>query len=539
MEAGVSLPLEVVLLGDDIRLSVVPGVDLRSSVVSVPCTRELVCSSYFPRNGDSKHPVSGRQVRLPKSWVTDLESLDLMGYARTGVAVANIGLIACSDAVKGAVIDGYGTAVSNIGLKADSGLSISDLLGYAPLSSVTSRSDNGFHPEVSILGLDDGDFALIRILSGSGKGFSGKGNSASLCSVLGHSQPIRFRASLRILGFGPFVENAAGSSSILSSDPTRSRLNRSDGGIGPVFEGVAINNVGTGSSNVQFASPIVESEDFREVVPVASVRLRTSIVGVKTDAAVSLVFDLSDLGFSDSFSGSSGWSYLSEFQMEIGDGAKMPFPRVSDLCDKRITFDPHGSFQANLSEENSGVKKMMPKTGVLDPVFNSLPSPETGSMDLYLAGSAGSCVSGSRGPGVGLHRSRGSCSGGVVPNIWDPFLLKTNLVGIEHYARAIAASSDAGVDPVEVGNDDRFRNGKAPASVTKGKGDKAVLSADSTSQCCCRRMGLRLGIFLSVNGYLGMATVAQLNSVIKQSVKHGLDAQISRSTNYHFVSTGQ
>ena len=27
--------------------------DLRSSVVSVPCTRELVCFNYFPRNGDS------------------------------------------------------------------------------------------------------------------------------------------------------------------------------------------------------------------------------------------------------------------------------------------------------------------------------------------------------------------------------------------------------------------------------------------------------------------------------------------------------
>ena len=147
MEAGVSLPLEADLPGDDIRLSVVSGVDLRSSVVSVPCTRELVCSSYFPRNGDSKHPVSGRH----------LESLDLMGYARTGVAVANIGLIACSDAVKAAVIDGYGKAVSNIGPNADSGLSISDLLGFAPLSSVTGRSDNGFHPEVSILCLDDGD----------------------------------------------------------------------------------------------------------------------------------------------------------------------------------------------------------------------------------------------------------------------------------------------------------------------------------------------------------------------------------------------
>ena len=178
-----SLPLEAVLPGDDIRLSVVPGVDLRSSVVLVPCTRELVCSSYFPRNRDSKHPVSGQQIRLPKSWVTDLESLDLMGYTRTGVAVANIGLIACSDAVKAAVIDGYGTAVSNIGPKADSGLSISDLLGYAPLSSVTGRYDNGFHPEVSILGQDDGDFPLIRILSGSGKGFSGKGNSASLVGV--------------------------------------------------------------------------------------------------------------------------------------------------------------------------------------------------------------------------------------------------------------------------------------------------------------------------------------------------------------------
>ena len=285
--------------------------DLRSSLVSVPCTRELVCSSYFPRNGDSKHPVSGRQVRLPKSWVTDLESLDLMDYARTGVAVANIGLIACSDAVKAAVIDGYGTAVSNIGQNADYGLSISDLLGYAPLSSVTGRSDNGFHPEVSILGLDDGDFPLIHMLSGFGKGFSGKGNSASLSSVLGHSQPIRFAASLRILGFGPFVENANGSSSILSSDPTRSRPNRFDGGIGSVFEGVAVSNVGTGSSNVQcsrldrfggvrpiFASPIVESEDFREAVPLASVRLRMSTVDVITDAAVSLLFDLSDLGFS-------------------------------------------------------------------------------------------------------------------------------------------------------------------------------------------------------------------------------------------------
>ena len=248
----------------------VPGVDLRSLVVSVPCTRELVCSSYFPRNGDSKHLVSGRQVGIPKSWVTDLESLDLMGsdkhdtvldvihtlhklglsgvvtsgdwdsevitttdsdgertkedesigvadscsgwiidlgvssglsgvrasdddvsagYAMPAVAVANIGPIACSDAVKTTDIDGYGTAVSNIGPNADSGLFNSDLLDSAPLSSVPGRSDNGIHPEVSFLGLDDGDFPPIRLLPDSGKGFLGKGNGAS--------QPLRFGASFR------------------------------------------------------------------------------------------------------------------------------------------------------------------------------------------------------------------------------------------------------------------------------------------------------------------------------------------------------
>ena len=42
--------------------------------------------------------------------------------------------------------------------------------------------------------------------------------------------------------------DAAGSSNILGSDPMRSRLDRSDGGVRPVFEGVAVNNAG--SSNV-------------------------------------------------------------------------------------------------------------------------------------------------------------------------------------------------------------------------------------------------------------------------------------------------
>ena len=272
--------------------------NLRASVFSVPCTRELVCSIYFPRNGDSKASSIRPADGIPKSWVTNLEALDLMGsdtrdtdpdvihtlhklglsgavisgvwdskvvtttysdsgvasqvatplagvnidqiadsvsgassssgertvevestgvadsysgrivdlgvssvlsgvrasddevsadYARTGVAVANIGSIASSDAVKAADIDGYGTVVSNIGPNANSGLSISDLLGSAPLSSVPGRSDNGIHPEVSFLGLDDGDLPPIRLLSGSGKGFSGKGNGASLSSVLGKS----------------------------------------------------------------------------------------------------------------------------------------------------------------------------------------------------------------------------------------------------------------------------------------------------------------------------------------------------------------
>ena len=246
--------------------------------------------------------------------------------------------------------------------------------------------------------------------------------------------------------------------------------------------------------------------------------------------------------------------------------------RVSDLSDKRMRLDPQGSFQANLSEEKSGVKKMMPKTGVLDPVFNSLPSPETGSMDLHSAGSAGSCASGSRGRvlvfiGAGGHAQADS---GVVPHIWDPFLVKTDLLGTDYCARAIAASSDAGVDLIDVGNGYRFRNGKALALATRGKGDKAVLSAETSDVTMLLSVGHvpgspdpvedgndgRLGNDKSspsamvnfrtagdqrtpVNGYFGMATVAQLKSVVEQPVNHGLDAQISRSTNYHLVSTGQ
>ena len=216
---------------------------------------------------------------------------------------------------------------------------------------------------------------------------------------------------------------------------------------------------------------------------------------------------------------------------------------------------------------------MMAKTGVLDPVFNSLPSPETGSMDLHSAGSAGSCVRGSRGRVLGFIGAGGhaQADSGVVPHIWDPFLVETDLVGTEHCARAIAASSD----PVDVGNGVRFRNGKAPASATRGNGDKTVLSAETSDVTMLlptygSSVGHdpgspdpvedgndgRLGNGKSsasamvnfrtagdqrmpVNGYLGMANVAHLKSVVEQPVKHGLDAQISRPTNYHFVSTGQ
>ena len=166
----------------------------------------------------------------------------------------------------------------------------------------------------------------------------------------------------------------------------------------------------------------------------------------------------------------------------VPHGVVYSFPKGSNLSDpsvKRMRLDPQECFKANLLEEMSGVTKMMPKTGVLDPAYKSLPSPVTGSIDLQSAGSCvllefgsgppGPCVSSSRGwvlgfIGIGGHAQ---ANGGVVPHFWDPFLVKTDPSGTEHCAMAIAASSDTGVDPIEVGNGDRFRNGKAPATRRK------------------------------------------------------------------------
>ena len=73
-------------------------------------------------------------------------------------------------------------------------------------------------------------------------------------------------------------------------------------------------------------------------------------------------------------------------------------------------------------------------------------------------------------------RGHAQANGGVVPHFWDPVLVKTDPRGTVHCAMAIAAPSGTEVDPVDVGNGVRFRNGKAPASATRRKGDKAVLT---------------------------------------------------------------
>ena len=45
------------------------------------------------------------------------------------------------------------------------------------------------------------------------------------------------------------VEFADSGITVQGTDPSSSRLDRSDGGVQPVFEGVAVNNVAAGSSN--------------------------------------------------------------------------------------------------------------------------------------------------------------------------------------------------------------------------------------------------------------------------------------------------
>ena len=210
-----------------------------------------------------------------------------------------------------------------------SGATFSYLPGFTLPSAIPGRYGKGFRPEVSFLGVGSGHFPPSLSFSCSGLKVSGSADAKNTVAVadlgalasdlndsaapfstivgdVSSTSPGAIKVIEEFVDFDVVANNdAIGCSDIVSYDPTRSWLDRSDGGVGPVVEGVAVNNVDVGSSIVQCTtqtrsrlvrfggcvrpisvSPIFVSEVFREADPVASVRPKTSTADAITGAAV-------------------------------------------------------------------------------------------------------------------------------------------------------------------------------------------------------------------------------------------------------------
>ena len=125
--------------------------------------------------------------------------------------------------------------------------------------------------------------------------------------------------------------------------------------------------------------------------------------------------------------------------------------RVSQTPD--LSLDPQKCIKVTQSAEvrSGDTKQMMASSWILDPVFDSIPSPASGPMDLISAeyplfrGYSSSSLDpvGSGFWSLGIVGTGGPAQGAVVPVFWVPFV-NTDLVGSDHCTMAFAASCAAG-----------------------------------------------------------------------------------------------
>ena len=226
-------------------------------------------------------------------------------------------------------LDLFGDTFTKVGLNADSGATFSDLQGFTLRSAVPCRYEQGVRPEVSFIGFGGGHFPPSLSFTCYGLKVSGYADAKSavadavsdtadadavpdsvavcitvvanqytdaLASDLGDfAPPFSFvghlsstsagaiKVTAEIVDFGVAANNdAAGSSTILRFDPTRSRLDRTEGGVGPVFEGVAVSDGVTDDNDAYIAFSGGLSSDLQSGVIPSSfpVRFGSNVLGV-------------------------------------------------------------------------------------------------------------------------------------------------------------------------------------------------------------------------------------------------------------------